>query len=213
MDVSMQKLVIIDTGCANLASVRMAFERLGVRPQVSSLAADIEQADKLILPGVGTAVAAMKNLNERGLVPLIRAAKQPLLGFCLGMQMLAEASEESMSTDDPSERLIDCLGIVPGKIRLMEVGNLRLPHMGWNQIEHDETHPLLKGIPSSSYFYFVHSYALEVTGATLATCDYGKPFTAIVAGVAECSNFFGAQFHPERSGAAGARLLQNFLEL
>ncbi|MGY3899271.1 imidazole glycerol phosphate synthase subunit HisH [Aeromonas veronii] len=214
MDVSKQKLVIIDTGCANLASVRMAFERLGVRPLVSSQAADIEQADKLILPGVGTAVAAMKNLNERGLVPLIRAAKQPLLGFCLGMQMLAEASEESMGTDDSSERLIDCLGIVPGKIRLMAVGTLhqssmRLPHMGWNQIEHDETHPLLKGIPSGSYFYFVHSYALEVTEATLATCDYGQPFTAIVGR----GNFFGAQFHPERSGAAGARLLQNFLEL
>ena len=206
MAVSNQKLVIIDTGCANLASVRMAFERLGVQPQVSREAADIEAADKLILPGVGTAVAAMKNLNERGLVPLIRAARQPLLGFCLGMQMLAEASEESMNDEGG---LIDCLGIVPGKIRLMEVGNLRLPHMGWNQIEHDETHPLLKGIPSGSYFYFVHSYALEVTGATLATCDYGQPFTAIVGR----DNFFGAQFHPERSGPAGARLLQNFLEL
>ncbi|KFN20813.1 imidazole glycerol phosphate synthase subunit HisH [Aeromonas bestiarum] len=206
---STQKLVIIDTGCANLASVRMAFERLGVQPLVSSKAADIESADKLILPGVGTAVAAMKNLNERNLVPLIRAAKQPLLGFCLGMQMLAEASEESMSADGSSGDLIDCLGIVPGKIRLMEVGKLRLPHMGWNQIEHDERHPLLKEIPSGSYFYFVHSYALEVTDATLATCDYGTPFTAIVAR----DNFFGAQFHPERSGAAGARLLQNFLEL
>lgn len=206
---SKQKLVIIDTGCANLASVRMAFERLGVQPQVSSKAVDIEQADKLILPGVGTAVAAMKNLNERGLVPLIRAAKQPLLGFCLGMQMLAQASEESMNTADQGCGEIDCLGIVPGKIRLMEVGNLRLPHMGWNQIEHDETHPLLRGIPSGSYFYFVHSYALEVTEATLATCDYGSPFTAIVAR----DNFYGAQFHPERSGAAGARLLQNFLEL
>ncbi|MBP0601458.1 imidazole glycerol phosphate synthase subunit HisH [Aeromonas sanarellii] len=204
-----QKLVIIDTGCANLASVRMAFERLGVQPQVSSKAVDIEQADKLILPGVGTAVAAMKNLNERGLVPLIRAAKQPLLGFCLGMQMLAQASEESMNTADQECGEIDCLGIVPGKIRLMEVGNLRLPHMGWNQITHDETHPLLKGIHSGSYFYFVHSYALEVTEATLAICDYGRPFTAIVGR----DNFFGAQFHPERSGAAGARLLQNFLEL
>ncbi|MGS3176687.1 imidazole glycerol phosphate synthase subunit HisH [Aeromonas sanarellii] len=204
-----QKLVIIDTGCANLASVRMAFERLGVQPQVSSKAVDIEQADKLILPGVGTAVAAMKNLNERGLVPLIRAAKQPLLGFCLGMQMLAQASEESMNTADQGCGEIDCLGIVPGKIRLMEVGDLRLPHMGWNQITHDETHPLLKGIHSGSYFYFVHSYALEVTEATLAICDYGRPFTAIVGR----DNFFGAQFHPERSGAAGARLLQNFLEL
>jgi imidazole glycerol-phosphate synthase subunit HisH len=207
---SKQNLVIIDTGCANLASVRMAFERLGVTPRVSCDAADIEQADKLILPGVGTAVAAMRNLNERGLVPLIRAAKQPLLGFCLGMQMLAEASEETMAGDKGRNgALIEGLGIVPGKIRLMEVGNLRLPHMGWNQIEHDETHPLLAGIPSGSYFYFVHSYALEVTDATLATCDYGNPFTAIAAR----DNFFGAQFHPERSGAAGARLLQNFLEL
>lgn len=209
MDVSKQKLVIIDTGCANLASVRMAFERLGVQPLVSSKAADIEGADKLILPGVGTAVAAMKNLNERNLVPLIRAARQPLLGFCLGMQMLAQASEENMGADGGEGRLIDCLGIVPGRIRLMKVGDLRLPHMGWNQIEHDETHPLLKGIPSGSYFYFVHSYALEVTDATLASCDYGQPFTAIVGR----DNFFGAQFHPERSGAAGARLLQNFLEL
>ena len=180
------------------------------RRSLSCQAADIEQADKLILPGVGTAVAAMKNLNERGLVPLIRAAKQPLLGFCLGMQMLAQASEETMSGSDGSdEGLIEGLGIVPGRIRLMEVGNLRLPHMGWNQIEHDETHPLLKGIRSGSYFYFVHSYALEVTEATLATCDYGQPFTAIVGR----DNFFGAQFHPERSGSAGARLLQNFLEL
>lgn len=207
---SNQKLVIIDTGCANLASVRMAFERLGVTPLVSRDAADIERADKLILPGVGTAVAAMRNLNERNLVPLIRAARQPLLGFCLGMQMLAQASEETMcGSEKPDEGLIDCLGIVPGRIRLMEVGNLRLPHMGWNQIEHNETHPLLRGIPSGSYFYFVHSYALEVTAATLASCDYGTPFTAIVGQ----DNFFGAQFHPERSGAAGARLLQNFLEL
>ena len=107
------------------------------------------------------------------------------------MQMLAQASEENMSADGSEGALIDCLGIVPGRIRLMEVGNLRLPHMGWNQIEHDETHPLLKGIPSGSYFYFVHSYALEVTDATLATCDYGLPFTAIVGR----DNFFGAQFH------------------
>ena len=200
------KLTIIDTGCANLSSVKMAIQRLGVEPIVSCDAADIKSADKLILPGVGTAKAAMRNLQERKLVDLIREAKQPLLGFCLGMQMLAEASEESMNDEGG---LIDCLGIVPGRIRLMEVGNLRLPHMGWNQIEHDETHPLLRGIRSGSYFYFVHSYALEVTEATLASCDYGQPFTAIVGR----DNFFGAQFHPERSGSAGARLLQNFLEL
>ena len=198
-------IVIIETGCANLSSVRMAIERLGVTAQVSKEAAVIRGADKLILPGVGTAKAAMHNLQERGLVDLIREAKQPLLGFCLGMQMLAQASEEHMG----GESDIDCLGIVPGKVKLMQVGDLRLPHMGWNQVEHDGTHPLFNGIPSGSYFYFVHSYALEVTAATLATCDYGGPFTAVVGK----DNFFGAQFHPERSGKAGARLIQNFLEL
>ena len=198
-------IVVIDTGCANLSSVRMAIERLGITAQVSKEAAVIRGADKLILPGVGTAKAAMHNLQERGLVELIREAKQPLLGFCLGMQMLAQASEEHMG----GESDIDCLGIVPGKVKLMQVGDLRLPHMGWNQVEHDGTHPLFNGIPSGSYFYFVHSYALEVTAATLATCNYGGPFTAVVGK----DNFFGAQFHPERSGKAGARLIQNFLEL
>lgn len=199
------KLTIIDTGCANLSSVRMAIQRLGVEPIVSCDAADIRSADKLIMPGVGTAKAAMKNLQERHLVELVREAKQPLLGFCLGMQMLAQASEESMD----GESDIDCLGIIPGKVKLMQVGDLRLPHMGWNQIEHDETHPLFKGIPSGSYFYFVHSYALEVTEATLARCDYGQPFSAVVGK----DNFFGAQFHPERSGKVGAQLIRNFLEM
>jgi glutamine amidotransferase len=199
------KLTIIDTGCANLSSVKMAIRRLGVEPIVSCDAADIKSADKLILPGVGTAKAAMRNLQERKLVDLIREAKQPLLGFCLGMQMLAQASEESMD----GEADIQCLGIIPGKVKLMQVGDLRLPHMGWNQIEHDGTHPLFNGIPSGSYFYFVHSYALEVTEATLARCDYGLPFSAVVGK----DNFFGAQFHPERSGKLGAQLIRNFLEM
>ena len=199
------KLTIIDTGCANLSSVKMAIQRLGVEPIVSCDAADIKSADKLILPGVGTAKAAMRNLQERKLVDLIREAKQPLLGFCLGMQMLAQASEESMD----GEADIQCLGIIPDKVKLMQVGNLRLPHMGWNQIEHDGTHPLFNGIPSGSYFYFVHSYALEVTEATLARCDYGQPFSAVVGK----DNFFGAQFHPERSGKLGAQLIRNFLEM
>ena len=211
MGLSKQNLVIIDTGCANLASVRMASERLGVQPQVSCQAADIEQADKLILPGVGTAVAAMKNLNERGLVPLIRAAKQPLLGFCLGMQMLAQASEETMSgSDESDEGLIEGLGIVPGRIRLMEVGNLRLPHMGWNQIEHDETHPLLKGIRSGSYFYFVHSFCAHTEERYISLyTEYGEKIPALV----HSGYVYGAQFHPEKSAAAGLQILKNFAEL
>ncbi len=190
-----QNLVIIDTGCANLASVRMAFERLGVQPRVSREAADIEQADKLILPGVGTAVAAMKNLNERGWC----RSFAPPSSRCWFLPRHADAGggvrrEHGGRWQDP------CLDRLSwhstGQDQADGGGQPAPAHMGWNQIEHDETHPLLKGIPSGSYFYFVHSYALEVTEATLATCDYGKPFTAIVGGVAEHSNFFGAQFHP-----------------
>lgn len=200
------KITIIDTGCANLTSVNMALVRLGADVCISREAEAIRKADKLILPGVGTAVAAMKNLEQRGLVDLIREAKQPLMGICLGMQMLSALSEESM---DENTAGIDCLGIVDARVRLMQVGDLRLPHMGWNQIIHNGTHPLFEGIAIGSYFYFVHSYAMEVNPSTIATCHYANDFTAVV----QRDNFYGAQFHPEKSGAAGARFLKNFIEL
>lgn len=203
---SKQKVTIIDTGCANLSSVKFALNRLGVECCVSADESIINNSDKLILPGVGTAVAAMENLKSRNLPAIIHACRKPILGICLGMQMLGEESEESMNTNVTS---IKGLGVVSGTIKLLKVGNLPLPHMGWNQVEHDGTSPLFKGIPSGSYFYFVHSYAMNITSDTVATCTYGEEFTAVV----NHENYFGTQFHPEKSGKIGAKLLQNFLDM
>lgn len=202
----MQKVTIIDTGCANLSSVQFALKRLNVECTVSADEKIINNSDKLILPGVGTAVAAMKNLQDRNLPEIITSCKKPILGFCLGMQMLGEYSEESMS-DNGTE--IKCLNAVHGAVRQMKVGNLPLPHMGWNQVFYKEDTPLFKGIKNGAYFYFVHSYAMDITDNTIATCTYGQEFTAVV----NKDNFFGTQFHPEKSGAVGAKLIKNFLDM
>ncbi|WP_346350481.1 imidazole glycerol phosphate synthase subunit HisH [Oceanimonas sp. AH20CE76] len=195
------KTVIIDTGCANLSSVRYAIERLGYNVTVSRDPEVVLAADKLLLPGVGTAKEAMKNLHERGLIELIDQLHQPVLGICLGMQMLVNHSDEGD---------VDCLGKVDANCVHLEGGEgIRLPHMGWNQITPMPEHPLFKDIPEGSFFYFVHSYAVPVGEYTLATCQHGQAFSAAIGQ----ENFFGVQFHPERSGAAGAQLLKNFLEL
>ena len=149
---SKQKITIIDTGVANLSSVYFAMQRLDADCIISAEATDIRNADKLILPGVGSAVAAMAAIRERHLDELIREVKQPLLGICLGMQMLAAESEESMN--DGAAK-VDCLGLVDGRVRLMQVPGLVLPHMGWDQVEHDGSCPLFKDIPSGAYFYYV----------------------------------------------------------
>lgn len=201
-----QKVTIIDTGCANFSSVRFALARLGIEAQISADKSVIRQADKLILPGVGTAVAAMQKLNDRHLPELVRSLKQPVLGICLGMQMMGLASEESMNS---GTACIKTLGITPGTVRLMQTGDLPLPHMGWDQVTHDGSCPLFAGLKSGTYFYFVHSYAMDVTKDTVGVCTYGSQFTAVF----QHDNFFGTQFHPEKSGAAGARLLKNFIEL
>ena len=198
------KLAIIDTGCANLTSVRLAFERLAIKPVISDDVALLSTADKLILPGVGAASAGMKALDDKHLSSFIQQTNKPLLGICLGMQLLSQQSTESAQN-----QVIDCLKVVPGNTQLLETGDLHLPHMGWNQIEHNGSHALLKGIKPADYFYFVHSYVLSISTATVATCTYGQAFSAIV----EKNNFFGVQFHPERSGATGAKLLRNFLAL
>ncbi|TEW55252.1 imidazole glycerol phosphate synthase subunit HisH [Psychromonas sp. RZ22] len=198
-------IVIIDTGCANLSSVRFSIERLGYDVVVSKDPAILHQADKLFLPGVGTAKEAMANLIERNLVEEIKKLTQPVLGICLGMQMLAEGSEEGFA----EQTTINTLGLVDGFVEKMDVAPLRSPHMGWNQITPKLDEALFKDIPSGSYFYFVHSYALPVNDNTIASCEYGTPFTAAV----NKDNFYGVQFHPERSGKAGAQLIKNFLEL
>jgi len=198
-------IVIIDTGCANLSSVRFAIERLGYNVTVSKDPAVLQQADKLFLPGVGTAKEAMANLIERDLVEQVQQLTQPVLGICLGMQMLAQGSEEGFA----EQQTIATLGLVDGFVEKMNVAPLRSPHMGWNQVTPKLDNPLFKDIPAGSYFYFVHSYALPVNDNTIASCEYGSPFTAAV----NKDNFYGVQFHPERSGKAGAQLIKNFLEL
>lgn len=194
-------VVILDTGCANLSSVKYAVQRLGYEPTVSREAEIVLQADKLFLPGVGTAQAAMEQLEQRELIELIKACTQPVLGICLGMQLLASSSEENGG--------IDTLGIIETPVMRMQDHGLPLPHMGWNQVIANADSHLLRGIDENAYFYFVHGFAMPVCKNTVAQTLYGEPFSAAV----QKDNFFGVQFHPERSGAAGAQLLKNFLEM
>ncbi|HEY0198482.1 MAG TPA: imidazole glycerol phosphate synthase subunit HisH [Rhodanobacter sp.] len=194
-------VVLVDAGGTNIGSVRYALQRLGVEAALTADAATIRAADKVILPGVGAAGPGMARLRELGLIDLMRSLVQPVLGVCLGMQLLCEHSEEGDT---------ECLGLIPGGVRrFSEVPGLRIPHMGWNQLTVTRNHPLLKGIHDDDQAYFVHSYAVPVGECSLATVDHGGPFSALVAR----GNFHGMQFHPERSAAVGATLLKNFLEL
>jgi len=197
----MSEVIVIDSGGANLASLQFALGRIGARARFTTDAQDIQNAERVLLPGVGAAGAIMQRLENLGLVPVIKSLNCPLLGICLGMQILFEHSEEG---DTP------CLGILPGKIkRLHPTIGLPVPHMGWNTLEQSGADPLLEGFPSSAYFYFVHSYAAEQNANTIAISKYGRPLTAVV----RRANFYGVQFHPERSSAAGSKVLDNFLKL
>ncbi|WP_040975442.1 imidazole glycerol phosphate synthase subunit HisH [Necropsobacter massiliensis] len=195
----MQTIIIIDTGCANLSSVKFAFDRLGYRAEISCDHHRIQAADKLLLPGVGTAIAAMRNLEERKLIETIQHATQPMLGICLGMQLMTEYSGEGN---------VSTLNLMDGHTDLIPNTGLPLPHMGWNKVRYAADHPLFAGIEQDSHFYFVHSYAVMPNANTIATCDYGAPFSAALAR----KNFYGVQFHPERSGKNGAQLLKNFVQ-
>jgi glutamine amidotransferase len=198
------KLVVIDYDSGNLRSVSRALESQGVNPLITGEPADFVGADAVILPGVGSGPAAMDALNERGLVAPIReyiASGKPFLGICLGLQLLMDRTEEGDSR---------CLGVVPGIAKLLPPG-LKVPHMGWNNVNFKNQHPLVAGIPQDSYFYFVHSYYatpqdLEGVGGTT---EYGIPFCSIYAS----GNLVATQFHPEKSGPAGLRLYKNFIGL
>ena len=192
--------VIIDTGCANLTSLKFAVERLTNDVVISSDPSTIRSADRVFLPGVGSAQYAMGILEGKGLVPVIQKLTQPVLGICLGMQMLTSSS---------SEGDIDCLDLISGEVKGLQAQGLRLPHMGWNTLTQCADHPLLHGISSEMYFYFVHSYGVDVSDSSIAQCEYGSSFSAAIAD----ENFLGVQFHPERSSAAGSQLLKNFLEI
>jgi glutamine amidotransferase len=193
--------VIIDSGGANLASLRYALDRLGARSTVSCDPALIAAAPRVLLPGVGAAADAMARLRSHGLDRLIPQLRSPVLGICLGMQLLFEHSAEGATS---------CLGVIAGSVeRLRSAPGLPVPHMGWNTLELQREDALLAGLRNSDRFYFVHSFAAPINGCLLASVHYGEARCAIV----RQHNFHGVQFHPERSSAAGARILRNFLEL
>lgn len=191
-------VVLVDAGGSNLGSVRYALQRLGVEAEVSADAARIRAASHVILPGVGAAAPGMARLRAGGLDRVIPTLTQPVLGVCLGMQLLFEASEEGDTA---------CLGVIPARVRRFAAGPLRVPQIGWNRLRAERDDPLLEELLQPAYAYFVHSYAAPVGPWTLASADYGGAFSAIV----RVRNFVGMQFHPERSAALGARLLRAFL--
>ncbi|WP_439238793.1 imidazole glycerol phosphate synthase subunit HisH [Lonepinella sp. BR2919] len=195
----MTNITIIDTGCANLSSVKFAFDRLGYTAEISRDLNKIQSADKLILPGVGTAIAAMQNLEQRQLIATIQHATQPMLGICLGMQLMTEYSAEGN---------VSTLNLMTGHTELIPNTGLPLPHTGWNKVHYADNHPLFVDIEQDSHFYFVHSYAVLPNKNTIATSQYGVDFSAAIAS----KNFYGVQFHPERSGKNGSQLLRNFVE-
>lgn len=192
-------VAVVNSGGANISSVLHALRRLGAEPEFTEDAAAIRGADRVILPGVGAAGRAMEILGGYGLIDTLRNLTQPVLGICLGMQLLFESSEEDNA---------QLLGIIPGRLqKLEETAELRVPHMGWNAITRHKRDSLTENL-NGKWFYFVHSYAAPVDEWTLSTSRHGSAFSAIV----RSDNFYGAQFHPERSAGAGAELLRRFLE-
>ena len=195
------RLAIIDSGGANIASLIFAVERLGVQGEVTADANVVRNATHVILPGVGAATDCMARLRSAGLIDTIRELRQPMLGICVGMQLLFESSEEG---DTP------CLGLLPGEVRrFADKEGYPVPHMGWNQLEFSSASPLLKDIVPGDYVYYVHSYAAPLGEHTLAASAYSDRFSAVV----QKGNVYGAQFHPERSARIGSLLLRNFLQL
>lgn len=195
------RLAIIDSGGANIASLRYAIERLGVPSNLTTDIQVIRNATHVILPGVGAAADCMGRLERAGLVETIANLQQPFLGICVGMQLLFDSSEEGD---------VDCLGLLPGRVRrIPDREGLPVPHMGWNNLEITTPSPLLKNFSEQDYVYYVHSYCAPVGDDTLATTTYGERFSAIV----QRENVFGVQCHPERSAKSGALLLKNFLSI
>lgn len=198
-------IAVIDSGVANLASVMAALHRLGAEASITSDAAAIQKASHVILPGVGAAPPAMAQLTAKKLVDVIRGLTQPVLGICLGMQIMFADSEES-----PDARPQPCLNVIPGSVRRMRgTPAMPVPHMGWNTLSVTKPHALLRDVADGSYVYYVHSFAVPVGASTIALTAYAEPFT----GVAAHNNFHGCQFHPERSSAVGNQILKNFLSL
>lgn len=198
----MKSVTVLAYGAGNVASVQFALERLGAAVRLTCDPVDVAEAERLILPGVGQAGYAMNRLDELGLSEAIRAFPRPLLGVCLGQQLLFNDSDEGGGTP--------LLGLIPGRVRKLAVGPaLPVPHMGWSKLEIARADPLLEGLGDDAWAYFVHGFVCPDGPATLARADYG----GVVPAVVRQANRWGCQFHPERSAKAGARILKNFLEL
>ena len=197
-------IAVVDYATGNLRSVADALRRAGAEFTLTADPAVLRQADKVILPGVGEASSAMEKLRERGLDAVIPTLTQPVLGICIGMQLMCLTSEEGDAR---------CMGIFQARVlRLPSVASggaqLKVPHVGWDTIS-GLSAPLFRDLAEDSYVYYVHSFAAELCSATVAATDYGRPFSAALAR----DNFFGTQFHPEKSGSAGVQILRNFLTL
>ena len=193
-----QKIKIVHYKAGNIASVQNALSRLGIEAGLAASPKELEDADKLIFPGVGHARPAMEVLNQQGMDQAIRDFSGPVLGICLGMQLMAASSEEGNMTG---------LGIFPEQIKRF-TGDLKIPHMGWNNLCALKG-PLFKRVPDNSHVYFVHSYYMPLSDRAIALCRYDQPFTAAISH----NQFFGLQFHPEKSGKPGMQILQNFIDL
>ena len=198
------KLVVIDYQSGNVRSVTRALESAGVSPLVTGDPAELPGADAVIFPGVGSGPAAMSALEDRGLVAPLQdyvASGKPFMGICLGLQLLLDRTEEGDAS---------CLGIIPGHVKRLPDG-LKVPHMGWNSVEFEADHPVLRDIPQGSHFYFVHSYYAAPSEQTwvAGTTEYGVPFCSVYAK----DNLVATQFHPEKSGPVGLRVYRNFVEL
>jgi imidazole glycerol-phosphate synthase subunit HisH len=193
--------VVIGSCGANLASLGFALQRLGVEAPVTVDPQRVRKATHVILPGVGAAGAAMSRLAADGLVGVVQNLRQPVLGICLGMQLLFSGSDEDAT---------ECLGVIEGRAgRLPQSPDLPVPQMGWNRLRLTGSSALLAGVEPGAYTYFIHSYAVPSGPYTRAETDYGVPFSSVV----EQRNFFGTQFHPERSSTVGAKILDNFIKI
>jgi len=194
-------IAIVDTGGANHASIQNALLRLGHESTVTLDRNQLSQASHLILPGVGHAAHAMERIHRAELVDFLKTQKKPLLGICLGMQILFGSSEEGD---------VECLGLLPGRVTRMQASDgFRVPHMGWSQLNTECKSTLLNGISSDAYFYFVHSYKIPKSATTVASARAPQVIPAVI----EFDQLYATQFHPERSGEAGAALLKNFIQI
>ena len=193
-------IALIDYGAGNLRSVANALDDLSMKYVITDKSEEINAADKIIFPGVGEATSAMNKLEARNIVETLKNTSKPLLGICLGMQLLGTFSEE---------RSTKCLNVVNGIVKQFDPNNVKVPHMGWNKVEYMETNKLFNGINSGEHFYFANSYYFPITEYTIASTNYEVMFSASI----NKNNFYGVQFHPEKSGEAGLKILRNFISL